>query len=58
MVTHLGTNLFKWMYVAKMCWKPKQCSNCHKLMINHRLCYKVALYIIQVMQCSFIAIDL
>ena len=24
MVTHLGTNLFKRMYVAKMCWKPKQ----------------------------------
>ena len=35
-----------------------KCSNCYKLMINHRLFYKLPLHLGYVVQCSFIAIHL
>ena len=53
MVTHLGTQLFKRitpMY-APCCYNVLEtitdclkCSNFHKVMINHRLSYKLALH--------------
>ena len=57
MVTHLGTHLVKRLtliYAPTMLLKCignhnrlcLKCSNCHKLMINHRLSYKLPLHII------------